>query len=132
MHLLLNIDVPDLAEAERFYTGAFGLRPARRLGDAALEMLGAGVPIYLLAKPAGTPAAGTALRDYARHWSPLHCDIAVDDLDAALARAVQAGATQEGGVREAGWGRIAALADPFGHGWCLIQFSAAGYDAIAT
>ena len=29
MNLLLNIDVPDLAAAERFYTEAFGLRRGR-------------------------------------------------------------------------------------------------------
>lgn len=132
MQLLVNIDVPDVAEAERFYAEAFGLHAARRVPGEFVEMLGAGVPIYLLRKAPGTPAAGTALRDYARHWSPVHCDIGVEDLDAALARALAAGALQEGGMREASWGRIVELADPFGHGWCLIQFSAAGYDAIAT
>jgi lactoylglutathione lyase len=30
------------------------------------------------------------------------------------------------------WGRIAQLADPFGHGLCLIQFLGRGYDEIAT
>lgn len=132
MRLLLNIDVPDLAAAEAFYTGAFGLAPARRFGDAALELLGAGVPLYLLRKPAGSEGAGGRPRDYARHWSPLHADIAVDDLDAALARALAAGARQEGEVREAPWGRIVQLADPFGHGWCLLQFLGHGYDEITT
>ena len=132
MQLLVNIDVPDLAEAERFYTAAFGLRPARRFGGDGLEMLGAGVPVYLLHKLAGTQAAGDDVRNYARHWSPVHCDVAVEDIDAALERALLAGARQEGELRTANWGRIVQLADPFGHGWCLIQFSAAGYDAIAT
>lgn len=132
MQLLVNIDVPDLAEAERFYTAAFGLRAARRFGDEGLELLGAGVPVYLLRKPPGTLAAAAAVRDYARHWSPVHCDVAVEDLDAALERALRAGARQEGEPRTADWGQIVQLADPFGHGWCLIQSSAAGYDAIAT
>jgi lactoylglutathione lyase len=132
MKLLLNIDGPDLAEAQRFYAAAFGLQPARRFGEDAVEMLGAEAPVYLLRKSAGSNAAGEAKRDYARHWSPLHCDVVVEDLDAAIARAVAAGAVQEGPTRETAWGRIVQLADPFGHGWCLIQFSAAGYDAIAT
>lgn len=131
MHLLINIDVDDLARAERFYCLAFGLRPARRIGDGVLELLGAQAPIYLLEKDAGSIGAGTAERSYARHWSPLHCDVVVDDLDAALARALAAGARQEGDVREAGWGRIVQLADPFGHGWCLLQFLGRGYDEIA-
>ena len=90
------------------------------------------MPLYLLPNEAGTTGAGGQARRYERHWSPLHCDLAVDDLDAALARALTAGATREGDIRENRWGRIVQLADPFGHGWCLIQFLGRGYDEIAT
>ena len=130
MRLLLNIDVPDLAAARRFYVEAFGLRDGRRLGDGVLELLGAQAPIYLLQKPTGSLGTGDQPRTYARHWTPVHVDVVVDDLDTALARALDAGARQEGGVREAAWGRIAQLADPFGHGWCLIQFRGRGYDEV--
>jgi uncharacterized glyoxalase superfamily protein PhnB len=132
MKLLLNIDVPDLVVAERFYVAAFGLQPARRFGEDAVELVGAQVPVYLLHKAAGTVGAEASLRDYLRHWTPVHVDVAVEDLDASLIRAVAAGAIQEGAVREAGWGRIVQLADPFGHGWCLLQFKGRGYDEIAT
>ena len=132
MNLLLNIDVPDLAAAEAFYVAAFGLVPARRLGNDVLELIGAQVRIYLLRKPAGSVGATGSARGYSRHWTPLHCDIVVDDLESALARALSAGALQEAGIREAAWGRIAQLADPFGHGWCLVEFSETGYDAVAN
>ena len=132
MHVLVNIDVPDLAAAEAFYTRAFDLRVSRRFGNAGVELLGGNAPVYLLEKPAGSTGAGIMPRDYARHWTPLHCDMVVDDLDAALARALDAGATAEGDVREHAWGRIVQLADPFGHGWCLLQFLGRGYDEIAT
>jgi len=132
MKLLLNIDVNDLAAAETFYIAAFGLSAGRRFGDDAVELLGAEAPIYLLHKDAGTEGAGQSERDYARHWSPLHCDVVVDNLDVAIARAVAAGAIQEGATRATRWGRIVQLADPFGHGWCLIQFLGRGYDEIAT
>lgn len=132
MRLLLNIDVPDLGAAERFYHAAFGLEVARRFGVDAVEMTGFEVAVYLLHKDPGTTGAGERPREYARHWTPLHCDLVVDDLDAALIRAIAAGAVQEGTVREAGWGRIVQLADPFGHGWCLLQFLGRGYDEIAT
>ena len=91
------------------------------------------MPIYLLSKPAGSPAAaGTRRgRDYARHWTPVHLDIAVTDIEAALARAEAAGAVPEGPIRKHAWGRIVPLADPFGHGICLIQFLGGGYDEIA-
>ena len=132
MHLLINIDVDDLARAEAFYRDAFGLAAARRFGDGAVEMLGAQAPLYLLRKPAGSTGATAAPRDYHRHWTPLHLDVVVDDLDAALARALAAGARAEGEVRDAAWGRIVQLADPFGHGWCLLQFLGRGYDEIAS
>lgn len=136
--LLVNIDVDDLALAEAFYTHAFGLRAARRFGDDVVELTGACAPIYLLRKPAGTEACAGPVgsrciaRAYDRHWTPVHLDFVVDDLDAALARADRAGARREGEVRTAAWGRIATVADPFGHGICLLQFLGQGYDAIAT
>jgi lactoylglutathione lyase len=131
MRLLVNIDVPNLDAATRFYTDAFDLRPARRLGGGVIELTGAEAPIYLLQKDSGTPGAARAERDYTRHWTPLHLDVVVDDLDAALARALAAGAVQEGEVRTSDWGRIVQLADPFGHGWCLLQFVGRGYDEIS-
>jgi predicted enzyme related to lactoylglutathione lyase len=131
--LLVNIDVDDLPRAERFYAAAFDLRVGRRFGDAGVELVGLPAAIYLLAKPAGsTPAPGAAGRDYARHWTPIHLDLVVDDLDAAIARVETAGARREGEVREARWGRLAVFVDPFGHGFCLVQFLGRGYDEIAT
>lgn len=132
MNLLVNIDVPDVTGAEAFCRDAFGLETGRRLGEDCVEVLGAGTPIYLLKKAAGTLGAGNSPRDYARHWTPVHVDIVVDDLESALVRALRAGAVQEGDIREAGWGRIVQIADPFGHGWCLLQFLGHGYDEIAT
>jgi lactoylglutathione lyase len=41
-------------------------------------------------------------------------------------------ARQDGPIRDADWGRIVTIADPFGHGWCLLQFRGRGYDEIAT
>ena len=132
MRLLLNIDVPDLETAEAFYTAALGLHPGRRFGRDALELLGAQVPLYLLRKADDMPDVEGVARDYRRHWTPVHVDVVVDDLDEALIRAVAAGAIQEGAVRAAGWGRIVQLGDPYGHGWCLLQFLGRGYDEIAT
>jgi predicted enzyme related to lactoylglutathione lyase len=131
---LINIDVDDLGRATAFYTAAFGLSVGRRLGSAGIELTGAGSPIYLLTKAAGTaasPATGE-LRRYARHWTPVHLDFVVADLQAALRAALAAGATLEDEPATHKWGRIAHLADPFGHGLCLIEFLGRGYDEIAT
>jgi len=130
MSLLLNIDVPDVEAAQRFYTEAFGLKVGRRFGADFVELLGWPAPVYLLTKKAGTVGAGGDRRRYERHWTPVHPDIVVDDVDAAVARAVKAGARLEAPAKDAPYGRIAMLADPFGHGFCLLQFSEKGYDAL--
>lgn len=128
---IVNLDVPDLAAAEIFYTAAFDLRVGRRLGPGALELLGGPTPLYLLQNDAGSAATEDGdVRDYERHWTPVHLDWVVADIDAALARAVAAGAALGRPIRERRWGTIAVLSDPFGHGFCLIQFSDAGYDAL--
>ena len=56
--------------------------------------------------------------------------LVVDDIEAARARAVEAGATAEAPVSVAAWGKLALLADPFGHGFCLIQFLGRGYGEL--
>ncbi len=131
-HFLVNIDVDDLEHATRFYCHAFGLRVGRRF-DGWVELLGMSAPIYLLPKPPGTRAspASDDMRHYTRHWTPVHLDFVVLDLDESVARAKAAGATCEVDVREHAWGRIAQLADPFGNGFCLLQFTGGGYDQIA-
>ncbi len=131
-NLLVNIDVDDLEQGISFYVRGLGLKPGRRLGGQGREMLGASSPIYLLENSGGTRpfAAATSSRDYRRHWTPVHLDFAVQDLEAAVARALSAGAKFEGEIDERAWGRLARMADPFGHGFCLLQFRGRGYDEI--
>lgn len=132
IELRVCIDVDDLEKAIAFYTQALGLKLGRRFGDKAAELLGASSPIDILAKPAGSPAtANAAPRDYRRHWTPVHLDFVVTGLDAAVERAQAHGATLEQGIKEQEWGRIAILADPFGHGLCLLEFQGRGYDALS-
>lgn len=130
--LLLNIDVPDLEAGIGFYTAALDLSVSRRFDSGFAELAGADAPIYLLENAPGTAIGpgGQAQRDYARHWTPVHPDFTVADLDAAVDRALAAGAVQEGETRAAPYGRIAMFTDPFGHGFCLIEFNEQGYDAL--
>jgi predicted enzyme related to lactoylglutathione lyase len=129
--LLVNIDVDDLEYAIEFYRAAFDLKVARRFGATAAEMVGGPVPIYLLEKQPGTPAFKNGpARDYARHWTPVHLDFVVPDIRRALEDAQEAGAKLESKVRTEKWGRIACLSDPFGNGFCLIEFIGRGYDEI--
>jgi lactoylglutathione lyase len=34
----------------------------------------------------------------------------------------------EGGIQSFNWGRMAFMSDPFGHGFCLLEFIGEGYD----
>jgi predicted enzyme related to lactoylglutathione lyase len=128
------VDVDDLDRGIDFYVRALGLTPGRRHRSSWAELLGAQAPIDLLAKAPGTRAspAAAAERDYRRHWTPVHLDVVVTDLDAAVRRAEEAGARLERPVQSAAWGRMANLADPFGHGLCLLEFRGRGYDEIVS
>lgn len=130
--ILVNLDVDDIERAVTFYTAALELSVGRRFDSAFVELLGAEAPIYLLQKKRATsPFAGADQgRSYARHWTPLHLDFVVPDLDAALARAVAAGAMLESPPSQHAYGRLALLSDPFGHGFCLLQFQGRGYDEL--
>src|SRR5215831_9636498 len=132
LNVLANIDVDDLGLAAQFYCSALDLTIGRRFGDSAVELVGASCAIYLLKHAAGTLATPTSSqeRDFARHWTPVHLDFVVPKIEPAVARAQSAGAILEGEVRTHIWGRIAVFADPFGNGFCLIEFLGRGYDEI--
>jgi len=131
--LLVNIDVADLERAIAFYSDALGLRVARRLGPDIAEMQGRSAPIYLIRHVGGSsPFRGAgAGREYTRHWTPVHLDFVVRELASSVERACAAGAEAESEVREFAGGRYVVLSDPFGNGFCLLQFTGRGYDEIA-
>lgn len=133
MQFLANIDVDNLDKAILFYQSAFGLKVGRRFGTHGVEMLGGSAPIYLLVKAAGTAptSAEAAVRNYDRHWTPVHLDFVVGDIESAAEQALSAGARLEAPISTSRWGKLALMADPFGHGFCFVQFLGRGYDEIA-
>lgn len=127
------IDVDDIEGGIAFYTGALGLKLGRRFDAAWVELLGGPIPLDLLNKEAGSPAnprPDAPARSYERHWTPVHLDFVVEDLDAAVERVRQTGGTLEGDVSTHPYGRLARMADPFGHGFCLLEFRGRGYDEM--
>ena len=96
-------------------------------------MLGSSASIYLLVKSPGTSASDTTSqrRSYQRHWTPVHLDFVVEEIEPAVQRAVLAGARLEHPIATHKWGKLALMADPFGHGFCFVQFLGRGYDEIA-
>lgn len=130
MRVIVNIDVPDLAEAIGFYGRALGLQLNRLLADDVAELGGTSPVIYLVQRPAGSSPspAMSARRHYQRHWTPVHLDFVVDDLADATRRAVSAGALRESGCTEWQGSRCITFSDPYGHGFCLIEFARETYD----
>lgn len=115
------IDVPDLGAATAFYCDALGCSVDKQ--QASHNTLSAGgVTMHLLLKEAGTVATGTGscCRTYERHWTPVHLDVDVDDLDAAIALVKRSSGTVES-VKRGEWGAAAICADPFGNGFCLVS-----------
>ncbi len=132
--VIVNIDVPDLTRGIAFYRDGLGFTLLRTLfGGAVAELDADGTRLYLIEAEAGSNAVPgeAAPRTYGPHWTPVHLDVVVDELEPALARALAAGATRSGTDPDRDWGTVIPLRDPFGHGVCLIQFREGGYDQVA-
>jgi predicted enzyme related to lactoylglutathione lyase len=133
--LIINIDVPDLDAGISFYEIGLGFRLRRLLFEIDVaEMESAAGRIFLIQQSAGAIAVpGTSIvRGYSNHWTPVHLDIAVTDLAEAVERVSAAGAIASGSVTQHAFGRLAPMRDPFGHGFCLIEFNDLGYDAVVS
>ena len=121
---LVNVDVSDLERAIEFYTAGIGLSVRRRPYPGIVELQGGSSPVFLTEKRAGTLPfpESSRQREYGRHWTPIHLDFVVSDLERAIRRAESAGARSEGSIREYDEARYAILSDPFGNGFCLLQW----------
>lgn len=130
--LLVNIDVEDLERAIEFYTRGIGLRVRRYLGPDIVELEGALSPMFLTQQRAGSRPFLEAHqpREYSRHWTPVHLDFVVSQLEPAIRRAEAAGARAEGAIQEFAAGRYRVMADPFGNGFCLLQLTGEGYAGL--
>ena len=88
--LLVNIDVPDLGAGISFYETGLGFTLRRLLFDETVaELCFSGVRVHLIRQKSGSSAIPdtTIRRAYDDHWTPVHLDIVVDDLAAAIAQA---------------------------------------------
>jgi predicted enzyme related to lactoylglutathione lyase len=105
----------DAAAAQRFYAAVFDLEPRSATGH--------GMDYWMLSR-AGTPVCGVLQMnervpaDVAPHWMPF---FAVAEADAAVARASQLGATVAVHSFDTPSGRIAAMADPWGAAFSVLQ-----------
>jgi predicted enzyme related to lactoylglutathione lyase len=120
LKLSVCIDVSDLELATDFYCGALGCS-LLKTQPSHNTLSAAGTTLHLSNKQAGSPATPTgATRTYKRHWTPVHLDFDVDDVDAVAEKVKQLGGSVES-IKRGDWGAAAFCADPFGHGFCLIE-----------
>ena len=128
------IEVADLERGIAFYCDGLGLSLKRRLSPSWVELGGANLPIFLLGNrpPVAELGATKVQRDFSRHWTPVHLDFVVPDINQAVARLTGLGAALERSPQARQYGLIAAMADAFGTGFDLIEFSGAGYDSLAV
>lgn len=126
------IEVSDLARGIEFYCGGLGLAQKRQLGPRWVELAGANLPIFLIAERPAIAELGTTKvpRDFGRHWTPVHLDFIVTNLDETVTRLCRLGATLDREIQVREYGRMANMGDPFGNGFDLIEFSGPGYDNV--
>jgi PhnB protein len=115
------IEIEDAAEAIEFYKRAFGARergrmdaPGGKIGHAELEI---GDSLLMVADPFPQSTISTA-KDLGR--TTVNLFLYVEDADAVVQQAVNAGATVTRPVENKFWGdRFGIVTDPYGHTWSI-------------
>ena len=113
--------VSDIARAIDFYRKAFGAKETARINGPGGKLMHAEVQIGDSRVMLGSEQAQ---RESCGHGQAKGCDCSlvmyVEDADEAVARAVDAGASQSMPVSDQFWGdRMGQVADPFGHVWSI-------------
>jgi uncharacterized glyoxalase superfamily protein PhnB len=116
-----HLVVDGAADAIEFYKKAFGAQEVMRMpgpdGKLGHAMLRIGDSMLMLADeyPQWESFGPLALKG-----SPVTLHLSVPDVDAAFARALEAGATVRMPLADMFWGdRYGIVQDPFGHRWSL-------------
>jgi hypothetical protein len=62
----------------------------RRLSPSWVELAGANLPIFLLANrpPVAELGSKQAVRNFDRHWTPVHLDFIVENVDQTVSRLI--------------------------------------------
>jgi predicted enzyme related to lactoylglutathione lyase len=121
MKLEICIDVDDVDRAVEFYGRGLGLEIPQHEKEWAKAILGEQVFWIMKIDPG---PSGVISRDYQRHWTPIHLDFHVNDIDAAVKRALAAGGKLDREIqRKPDGGAIANLSDPSGNGIDIVQLS---------
>lgn len=112
------IDVDDVDKAVEFYGQALGLSVVK-VEPGWAQIKNDEQTFWIMKAPPGPE--GSILRDYRRHWTPIHLDFVVDDIEQVVNRVIQAGGKLEGQIRRGAGGALANVSDPAGNGVDLVQ-----------
>jgi predicted enzyme related to lactoylglutathione lyase len=127
MKIGISIDVDDIERAVDFYTRGIGLSVVERGSDCGSDwahLTHEGQTIFIMQLPPGSDAIENAHspRNYSRHWTPVHLDFVVADIDQAVECALAAGAKLDRPIQcRQTLADMANMSDPFGNGFDLIQ-----------
>lgn len=118
----VSIDVPSLDDGLRFYCSVFGFIEMSRPFPTMAVLDANNVTVCMHEKAAGTKSStgGADVRRYERHWTPVHLDLHVSDIHAALAKLRAEGGVVENEFLTEGPKPAAFCGDPFGNGICVI------------
>ena len=119
--LIPDIEIENAADAIAFYKRAFGAKekarmdgPGGKVGHAELEIGGS---LLMLADPFPQSSIKTP-KDVG--GTTVTLVMYVDDVDAVVEQAIEAGATVTTPVEDKFWGdRFGAVTDPYGHTWSI-------------
>jgi predicted enzyme related to lactoylglutathione lyase len=118
----VSIDVPQLDDGIRFYGSVFGFVEIARPFPTMAVLDANNLTVCMHERAGGTrsSAEGAELRRYERHWTPVHLDLHVHELDAVLSKVRAEGGAVESEFRTQGPRPVAFCSDPFGSGFCVI------------
>jgi hypothetical protein len=109
--LTVTVDTSDAESLASWWAAQLGAETLATNDGWFVLLGGSGMPVQMAFQKVPDPTPGK---------NKLHLDLAADDLDAEVARLVEAGAT-EVGQRSAGDFRWVTLADPDGNEFCVSE-----------
>lgn len=117
------IDVSEIKQATKFYSTALECEVIEEKQQST-ELSAENTTIHLLEKEENSNPLinNSALRTFKRHWTPVHLDFSVTDIDKTLSLINKFGGQIED-KEEGEWGVAAFCSDPFGNGFCIIKIN---------
>ena len=117
------IDVSDIKKATSFYTQVLGCRiKTEKENSTELEVDNSTVYLVEMAENSNPLIEGSDSRRYSRHWTPVHLDFHVTEIETSISLLRKFGGKLKS--RKSGdWGTAAFCADPFGNGFCMIKIN---------